>query len=261
MTTISTVVGEEADAGLERRVAEEVLHVDRHEEEHPQHPERDDERDRVGAEEVAVCEERNWTIGARTRSSIATNAASPAAPPTNSPTTAGEPQPHELPSISASTSAVNAAVRTATPGKSITRSIVRSRDSRTANSVAMTATTATGRLMKKIALQETCSTRNPPTNGPIESANAETPAQVPIALPRSAGVNALVMIESVAGIISAAPVPCRTRLAISISDDAASPAVAEESAKMMTPAMNIRRRPKMSPRRPPVTSRTPNESV
>ena len=46
---------------------------------------------------------------------------------------------------------------------------------------------ATGRLMKKIACQPTCSVRKPPTTGPIESARAETPAQVPIALPRSCG--------------------------------------------------------------------------
>ena len=58
--------------------------------------------------------------------------------------------------------------------------------------------------MKKIARQETCSVRKPPSTGPIASASAETPAQVPIALPRSSGGNALVTIESVAGIISAA---------------------------------------------------------
>ena len=57
---------------------------------------------------------------------------------------------------------------------------------------------ATGKLRKKIDCQETFSTRKPPT-GPIASASAETPAQVPIALPRSAGGKALVMIESVAG--------------------------------------------------------------
>ena len=38
----------------------------------------------------------------------------------------------------------------------------------------------------------------PPTTGPIASASAETPAQVPIALPRSSGGNVLEMIERVA---------------------------------------------------------------
>ena len=58
--------------------------------------------------------------------------------------------------------------------------------------------------------------RSPPTNGPIESASAETPAQVPIALPRSCGSKALVMIESVAGIISAAADALQDAAAISI---------------------------------------------
>ncbi len=69
------------------------------------------------------------------------------------------------------------------------------------------------------------------------------------------------MIESVPGIISAAPTPWTTRLITSAVWSTARPAVAEESAKMTTPMMNIRRRPKMSPRRPPVASRTAKESV
>ncbi len=69
------------------------------------------------------------------------------------------------------------------------------------------------------------------------------------------------MIESVPGIINAAPTPWTTRLSTSESVSGASPAVAEESVKTMTPPMNMRRRPKMSPRRPPVASRTAKESV
>ena len=46
--------GQEAHAGLERRVAEDVLHVERHEEEHREHRERDDEGDHVRAEEGAA---------------------------------------------------------------------------------------------------------------------------------------------------------------------------------------------------------------
>jgi hypothetical protein len=42
---------------VEGRVAEDVLHVERHEEEHRQHRERDHERDSVGAEELAALEE------------------------------------------------------------------------------------------------------------------------------------------------------------------------------------------------------------
>ena len=115
--------------------------------------------------------------------------------------------------------------------------------------------------MKKIACQPTCSVRKPPTTGPIESASAETPAQVPIAFPRSLAGKVWVTIDSVAGIINAAPIPCTAREAISISELTARPAVAEVSAKMTTPIRNIGRRPKMSPRRPPVAIRTAKVSV
>src|SRR5204863_5331786 len=71
-------------------------------------------------------------------------------------------------------------------------------------SATKTARTATGTLRRKIDCHETRSTRNPPTTGPIASAAALTPAHVPIALPRSLGGNAFVMIESVAGIMNAA---------------------------------------------------------
>jgi hypothetical protein len=62
-------------------------------------------------------------------------------------------------------------------------------------------------LRKKIARQLTCSVRKPPTTGPSASASAETPAHVPIALPRSCAGNAFVMIDRVAGIMNAAPMP------------------------------------------------------
>ena len=68
-----------------------------------------------------------------------------------------------------------------------------------------------GTLMKKIQFQLTCSVIRPPTSGPIASASAETPAQMPIAVPRWRGGKVTVMIESVAGFISAAPRPWTTR--------------------------------------------------
>ena len=69
------------------------------------------------------------------------------------------------------------------------------------------------------------------------------------------------MIESVAGIISAAPMPWTMRLAIRVVVPGASPAAAEEAANRTIPIRNTRRRPKMSPRRPPVASRTAKLSV
>jgi hypothetical protein len=69
------------------------------------------------------------------------------------------------------------------------------------------------------------------------------------------------MIDRVPGIMNAAPAPCKAREATSHSSEGAKPIVAEERAKTTTPPRNTRRRPKMSPIRPPVTSRTANTSV
>src|SRR6266540_2268621 len=51
--------------------------------------------------------------------------------------------------------------------------------------------------MKKIQFQLMCSVITPPTSGPIASASADTPAQIPIAVPRWRGGNVTVMIERV----------------------------------------------------------------
>ena len=201
------------------------------------------------------------TIGARRRGSITTNATRPTAAIAKSANTRVEPQPQPLPSTRASTSAASPIVNVATPGTSISRIAVSSRDSRTANSVTAIAATATGTLSKKIDCQLTSSTRNPPTTGPMASAIAETPAQVPIARPRSCASNALVMIDSVAGIMKPEPTPCTARKAISQVSLCDSAIMKLASPKMVTPTRNIRRRPNRSPRRPPVTSRTANERV
>ncbi len=124
-----------------------------------------------------------------------------------------------------------------------------------------TASAATGTLRKKIDCQETFSTRKPPTTGPMARARALTPAQVPIALPRSCAGKALVMIERVAGIMKAAPMPWAARPATSHASLCESPMKALDRPKTTTPKRNMRRRPKMSPRRPPVTSRTAKLSV
>ena len=84
---------------------------------------------------------------------------------------------------------------------------------------------------------------------------------MPIARPRSAGGNALAMIDSVAGIMNAAPKPCRARPVTSQASLWEKPMNALEAPKATTPMMNVRRRPKMSPRRPPVTSSTAKASV
>ncbi len=164
-----------------------------------------------------VCERNSVksTIGSSTRRSITAKAVRPTAAVASSATISGDPQPQLLPSISASTSAVRPVEMVKMPGQSIVCRVLSSRDSCVANSVTATAPTATGRFRKKIARQETYSVSAPPTTGPMASASADTPAQVPIAFPRSSAGKVTVMIESVAGIMNAAPTPWSARPATS----------------------------------------------
>ena len=64
------------------------------------------------------------------------------------------------------------------------------------------------------------------------------------------------MIESVPGIISAAPTPWSGAAGDEPASSGARPIARSRRAKTTTPNRNIRRRPKMSPSRPPVTSST-----
>ena len=157
----------------------------------------------------------NCTIGALPCISTSTNAVRPTTAVTSRAMISGEPQPQPLPSTSASTSALRPTLSVPMPAKSTRLSTVLSNDSRTANSVTITAPIATGRLRKKIARQETYSVSAPPTAGPSASASADTPAQVPIARPRSAGGKVFEMIERVPGIMNAAPMPWTARPATS----------------------------------------------
>ncbi len=136
-----------------------------------------------------------------------------------------------------------------------------SRDSSMKAKAARIPITPIGMLMKKIQFQLMCSVIRPPTSGPIARASAETPAQMPIAVPRSCGGKVTVMIESVAGFISAAPSPWTTRAAIRIVASPARPHASDESVKMARPTTNIRRRPKRSASLPPVSMNAPKVSA
>ena len=76
------------------------------------------------------------------------------------------------------------------------------------------AATANGTLTMKTDDQSNHSSRSPPVSGPSPIPTAASAAQMAIALPRSLPVNRLAMIESVAGMISAAPTPIAARTAI-----------------------------------------------
>ena len=93
-------------------------------------------------------------------------------------------------------------------------------------------------------------------SGPMARAVADTPAQIPSAAPRSFGGKVAVMIDSVAGIINAAPTPWRTRAPMRSSAVPASPQRSDVSVKITRPIEKMRRRPSMSASFPPVSIRT-----
>ena len=69
----------------------------------------------------------------------------------------------------------------------------------------------------KIDPHQKCSSSTPPLIGPSPSPRADTPAQMPIALPRSAGsVKTLVMIDNVDGMMNAPPMPMSARVPMSM---------------------------------------------
>ncbi|CAB4931709.1 unannotated protein [freshwater metagenome] len=88
----------------------------------------------------------------------------------------------------------------------------------------------------KIEPHQKCSRSNPPTIGPIATATPTIAVQMPIAAARSFGsVNTLTMIASVAGKISAAPMPINARAPMSWPDVVARAANAEVMAKTTSP--------------------------
>src|SRR5262249_42737472 len=115
-----------------------------------------------------------------------------------------------------------------------------------------------GTLMKKIHLQVACSVSSPPASGRIDRGSEETPAQMPMAVPRWRGGKVAVMIDSVAGFISAAPRPCTARPPIRTALFGASPQASEAPAKTVSPAMKTSRRRNRSASLPPVSMKAAN---
>ena len=101
-----------------------------------------------------------------------------------------------------------------------------------------------------------CSSSQPPLRGPMAMPMAEKPAQTAMARARSAGtVNTLLMMERVAGMISAPPMPMTARVAMSWSAEPASADATDPMPKISSPMLSPRRRPKRSPRLPAVRRR------
>ena len=164
-----------------------------------------------------------------------------------------EVQPQSSEFTSAKTAAPRPNVSNARPGQSIFGSALSSRTSGVTARSRSTAPTTIGTLITKISRQSR-SESTPPISGPIPRAIAETAVQIPIAFGCSAGGKTNVTSASESGSIDAAPTAITTRPAISTSGFGAAAQTTEPRPKTANPARKTRRRPKMSPSRPAVTT-------
>ena len=161
-------------------------------------------------------------------------------------------QPYVVDSMMPKTTKKRPIAESATPVQSIRlprRSPLSSMITEPASRIATTTT-----LMRKPQRQEKCVVRNPPRIGPIAEAAAATPPQMPNAMARSWPRYFVISSDAVAGIIIAAPMPSMIDSpAMSVGMLRLIEAMSEPAAKIAAPRLNIRLRPKRSPRRPPVT--------
>lgn len=115
---------------------------------------------------------------------------------------------------------------------------------------------------KNTQRQSSHSTRMPPASSPMALPPAETAANTPNALLRSGPSRKVVVISaSAVGDAMAPPTPCSERAASNCQDSWESPPSSDAKAKSTTPNMKTRRLPRMSPERPPSSSRPPKVSV
>ena len=99
----------------------------------------------------------------------------------------------------------------------------------------------------------------PPKRTPTAAPEPPIAPQIPSALLRSAPPsNVVVMIESAAGEMIAAPRPCTARDGDQHAVVQASPQKNDASVKTTTPTRKIRRRPSRSAARPPSSRKPPN---
>ena len=94
-------------------------------------------------------------------------------------------------------------------------------------------TITTGTLIRKTEPHQKCSSSQPPVTGPMATPRPETPAQMPMALARSAGsVKTLVRMDRVAGMISAPPMPMNARAPMSAPAEPLKAATTEPTPKI-----------------------------
>ncbi len=113
-----------------------------------------------------------------------------------------------------------------------------------------------GRLTKKIQCQLTAWVMIPPASRPIEAPAEATKLKTPIARARSLGSgNIVTTMPRMTAELTAPPIPCRKRAAISIGWLTERPHNNEAAVNMTRPIRKIRLRPIRSPSRPASSKR------
>ena len=160
------------------------------------------------------------------------------------------------------TSASKPAVTVTAPATSKLLCACSSFDSGTKRSDRTNTAIPTGTLTKKIHGHDSVVVSTPPRTRPTAPPPTAIAAQTPIAFVRSApSANVVVMIESAAGAMSAAPRPWTPRKTMRNSELGASPLSSDATVKTTMPTRNTFLRPARSPARPPRSRKPPNISV
>ena len=135
-----------------------------------------------------------------------------------------------------------------------------SADSGTNRTVPISASPARITFNPKIERHEKTVSRVPEASRPRIAAPPATAAQTLTARVRCAAGNVLVIVDSVAGITSAAPSPSNARSTISSDGSPAVIAIADPPPKIASPAISAERRPQRSPIAPAGNSSAANAS-
>ncbi len=199
------------------------------------------------------------SIGWLERRSHAMNAAMMAEPAANAPRIVESVQPRSEASIRPHTIAVRPAMDSPAPTRSSFFGSG-SRDSGIRIAPATRPIATIGMLTRKRLPQSKCSSRKPPEIGPIAMPIPDTAAQMAIAFGRSSSGKMFVRIDSVVGMIAAAPTPIRAREAISWVVPGAAAANSEPIPNITRPNVSAFLRPKRSPSAPAIRSSTANTS-
>ena len=117
-------------------------------------------------------------------------------------------------------------------------------------------------MTRKMEPHEKCSRRYPPASGPIATPSPDSPAQIEMARARSSGSpNTFVRMDSVLGMMNAAPKPCSARVVIKTPGVPAQADASEPAANKTRPAVSAVLRPKRSPRLPARSRKLAKTSV